>query len=75
VTDRHRILIVVLEEDTRSDDIEHYESVLRSIRGVARVERGDVVTSENHLDRSVVAYGFAKELQEFIHQWIMKKTR
>lgn len=72
MTDRHRTLIVVLEQDTRSDDIEEYRKVFLSHRGVERVELGSVVTGTDHLERSTLAWKLARDLHEFLAEWLKK---
>lgn len=42
MTDRYHALTVILERETRSDDIEYYIQVISAIRGVAEVRLGEV---------------------------------
>lgn len=70
MTDRHRTLVVVLEQDTRSDDIEDLRKTLLSIRGIERVELGPVVRGEDHYGRKTLAWKLANDLREFLDRWI-----
>ena len=54
MTDRVRSLVVLLDRDTREDDVEVVMQAIQMIRGVATVEKGDVVTAEDHFNRAIV---------------------
>lgn len=70
MTDRHRTLVVVLEQDTRSDDIEDLRKTLLSIRGIERVELGPAVGVGDHYVRVTLVRKLASDLREFLDRWI-----
>lgn len=53
MTDRVRTLTVVLERDTRVDDVEVIVEAIRMTKGVLQVyyDEEDVVTSDDHISR------------------------
>lgn len=71
MTDRHRSVLVVLDRDVRSDDLEVVLSAIRMIKGVASVEPGPVTDVRDHLAREVVRRELEHELREVLAR---KKT-
>lgn len=51
MTDRVRSLTVVLDRDTRTDDVEVIVTAVRMVRGVADVKLGPVVNVLDHVAR------------------------
>jgi len=47
MTDRVRALTVVLDQDTRTDDVEHLVAAISMMRGVAHVEHDDHIADLN----------------------------
>lgn len=62
MTDRVRTLTVVLERDTRVDDVEVIVEAIRMTKGVLQVyhDEDDVVTFDDHIARMHV-YGEVRE--------------
>lgn len=72
MTDRVRTLVVVLDDDYRDGAGEYLENIKTSLlmtRGVSRVENGDVVTSTDHINRSIARSELLTELIEFAKKW------
>jgi hypothetical protein len=64
MTNRHRTITVTLERDTRDDDLQHYLTVIRSIRGVAAAEPGPVVDYSAHEARHDLGMKYGRQLAE-----------
>ena len=67
MTDRHRTLVVTLKRDTRDDDLEHYLTVIQSIKGVAGVSPGPVVDMDQHDARQDVGQRYGRVLFALAH--------
>ncbi len=78
MTDRAKTITVVLEHDTRVDDVEPLLAAIRALRGVAdaRVTPGDRAVIEDIYARSRVRMELAEALRETIQRVLYpEKTR
>ncbi len=66
MTDRVRTLKVLLSRDTRVDDVEVVKNAISMIRGVQKVEDGDVVGLDEHLARDAALRDFIIMQMEFL---------
>jgi hypothetical protein len=67
-----RTLVVVLDDDYRVGTGEYLENIKTSLlmtRGVSRVEDGEVVTSADHVNRSIARSELLIDLIEFAKKW------
>ncbi len=71
MTDRIRTLTVVLDRDYREDDVAPLIEVIRYVKGVADVHKGDAITIQNHLDREIAA----RELKTQIIALLLRAER
>ncbi len=55
MTDRVQNLVIVLDGDYRTDDVQGIVDAIRMIRGVADVQLGEPVTSTDHFARERAA--------------------
>ncbi len=62
MTDRIRTLTVVLDRDYREDDVEPLIEVLRYVKGVADVKKGDAINPNGHLNREIAAREIKQQL-------------
>lgn len=69
MTDRYNALIVVLEQDTRSDDAEATIAAIRQIKGVLSVEP-NVADSTDHIAQMRVRTEISEALLKVLHpEW------
>lgn len=77
MTDRIRSVTVILDKDYRDDDVESILSAIRMVKGVDHVETS-VVTSNDHINRSVVAIELRRQVFDAIDKalpiWPGKKS-
>ena len=66
MTDRVRTLTVVLERDTRTDDAEETIRAISMIRGVVSVEKGPVVSLEQHHARLALSADLRCKLHDLV---------
>lgn len=62
MTNRHRILTVVLDEDTRIDSLDALRDAIGQLRGVAAVEVGPPVTGTDCIARETAKQELRREL-------------
>lgn len=66
MTDRIRTLKVLLDRDIRTDDLEFVTNAIKMIKGVQRVEDGDVVGIDEHMARDTALREFIIMHMEFL---------
>jgi hypothetical protein len=68
MTDRVRILTVVLDQDFRTDDVEAIMTVIAGVKHVAEVEKGPPVTAEDHMARQSVRIEIFNAIRDFTYE-------
>lgn len=66
MTDRIRSLVVILDEDTRTDDAEPLINAIRQLRGVQTISHGPVVDFRDHIARRVARSAIIDKLIEVV---------
>lgn len=66
MTDRIRTLKVLLNRDTRTDDAEVIKNAILMIKGVSKVEDGEVVGVDEHFQRAAILGDFIKMQMELL---------
>ena len=66
MTDRINALIVVLEHDTRDDDMEATIAAIEQLRGVIKVS-ANVVGPDSYVAEQRVRYEFGRKMFEFLY--------
>jgi hypothetical protein len=66
MTDRFRTITVLLENDTREDDVERVLTCIRSIQGVDDVKLGKPVSSSDWIARSAARRKLGEKIWSLI---------
>ena len=73
MTDRIRVLTVVLDQDFRTDDVEDIMTVIAGVKHVAEVEKGPPVTGEDHMARQAVRVEVFDAIRDFAFEKLWGK--
>jgi hypothetical protein len=67
MTDRVNALIVVLDDDYRTDDVEAIINMIQMIKGVALVEK-QIMAGEDYAHRARIAYTLQPQIMKAIQE-------
>lgn len=73
MTDRIRTVIVVLDNDYRTDDAEAILNAIRMVKGVASAEIGDVLDPTDYIARYALRHEVYTKLVDAVGDILMPK--
>lgn len=66
MSDHYRTLVVILEGDYRKDEAEDLRKAIEQMKGVSKVEYGDVVGGSDHINRHVAKRELQNQLWDLL---------
>lgn len=68
MTDRIATLTVVLDQEYRTDDVEHIKNAINMIKGVQEVTNGEVCDGNHYMNKVVIGQTIRKAVNRAIDE-------